>query len=86
MTDLRSDATRRARVSTGLPGRSELRDPRDIKEQRAFAADMAAARHPASGGITPNGSPDDATDRRFGPFNNEHMKILLDELVATYGN
>jgi hypothetical protein len=31
-------------------------------------------------------TPDGATDRRFDPFNNEHMKILLDELVATYGN
>jgi hypothetical protein len=58
----------------------------DIKEQRELAADMAAARHPAFTVIPPNGSPDDATDRRFGPINNEHMKILLDELVATYGN
>ncbi len=58
----------------------------DIKEQREFAAEMAAARHPAFTVIPPNGSPDDATDRRFGPINNEHMQILLDELVATYGN
>jgi hypothetical protein len=58
----------------------------DIKEQRAFASEMAAARHPAFTVIPPNGSPDDATDRRFGPISNEHMQILLDELVATYGN
>ncbi len=58
----------------------------DINEQRAFAAEMAAARHPAFTVIPPNGRPEDATDRRFGPLNDEHMRELLDGLVATYGN
>ena len=57
----------------------------DIQEQRAFASEMAAARHPAFAVIPPNGSPDDATDRRFGPLNTDHLRELLDGLVATYG-
>ena len=57
----------------------------DINEQHDLAADMAAARHPAFAVIPPNGGPEDATDRRFGPLNTEHMRELLDGLVATYG-
>ena len=57
----------------------------DIKEQRAFAGEMGAALHPAFTVIPPNGGPQDATDRRFGPQNTEHLRELLDGLVATYG-
>ena len=57
----------------------------DIKEQRALAGEMAAARHPAFVVIPPNGSPEDATDRRFGPLNTKYMRELLDGLIATYG-
>ena len=56
----------------------------DIKEQRAFAAEMAAARHPAFVVIPPNGAPDDATERRFGPFNTDGFREYLDAVIATY--
>lgn len=57
----------------------------DISEQREFAAEMAAARHPAFVVIPPNGAPGDATERRFGPFNGEGFRDYLDAAVATYG-
>lgn len=56
----------------------------DIGEQRDFASRMAAARHPAFTVIPPNGSPDDATERRFGPLNDEHMREYLDDVIAAY--
>jgi hypothetical protein len=58
----------------------------DIKEQRAFAAEMAAARHPAFAVIPPNSGPDAATDLHFGPFNEDGLREFLDGVIATYGS
>jgi len=58
----------------------------DIEEQRAFAAEMAAARHPAFALIPPNGAPQDATELRFGPFSDQGLREYLDAAIATYSS
>ena len=58
----------------------------DIREQRDFAGEMAAARHPAFVVIPPDSPPDTATERRFGPFNEDGLREYLDEVIATYGS
>ena len=58
----------------------------DIGEQREFAAEMAAARHPAFALIPPDSGPGDATERRFGPMNDESLREYLDAAIAAYGS
>jgi hypothetical protein len=57
----------------------------DIKEQRAFAGEMSAARHPAFALIPPNGAPGDATALQFGPLSDEGLREYLDTAIADYG-
>jgi len=57
----------------------------DIAEQREFAGEMGVARHPAFAVLPPNGSPEDASDRKFGPLNESNLREVLDGLVARYG-
>lgn len=57
----------------------------DIPEQREFAAEMGVARHPAFTVLPPDGGPDSATDRVFGPLNEKDLRGVLDGLVASYG-
>ena len=57
----------------------------DIGEQREFAGEMGVARHPAFTVLPPNGSPEDATNRVFGPLNEGSLREVLDGLVANYG-
>ena len=58
----------------------------DLGEQREFAGEMGVARHPAFAVLPPNGSPEDATYRRFGPLNEPNLREVLDGLVARYGD
>ena len=58
----------------------------DIVEQREFAGEMGVARHPAITVLPPDSGPDQATDRRFGPLNEDSLRELLDALVARYSS
>jgi len=58
----------------------------DIAEQREFAGEMAAARHPAFAVIPPNEGPNRASELRFGPFNEDGLREYLDGVIASYGS
>ena len=57
----------------------------DIAEQREFAGEMGVARHPAFTVLPPDSGPETASDRKFGPLNETHLREVLDGLVANYG-
>jgi hypothetical protein len=57
----------------------------DIGDQREFAGEMGVARHPALTVLPPDSGPDHASDRKFGPLNEESLREVFDGLVANYG-
>ncbi|MBT5775407.1 MAG: hypothetical protein HOH95_13655 [Dehalococcoidia bacterium] len=57
----------------------------DIGEQRELAGEMGVARHPAFTVLPPDSGPSHASDRKFGPLNEENLREVLDGLVASYG-
>lgn len=57
----------------------------DIGDQREFAGEMGVARPPAFTVLPPDSGPDHASDRKFGPLNEESLREVFDGLVANYG-